>query len=765
MYKISFSFAILLLLIFLSSSITYASETKVYLSDIIPISQLNGWGPFEKDKSNGGQNSNDGGDIKLNGKVYKKGLGVHANSELKFKINSNYKRFKSYIAVDDPKEKGTVIFQILLDGKKVFDSGIMNGSSKNKLVDIDVSNHSEIKLIVNDAGDGKDFDSADWADAHFLATEVNKNVWLDEMPIYAGDHYKENMGDSLIYYWSPVEDTDTQGNSYSHGLKYRLARWNGKKEFSWVYNDYLLNGKYKYFSGKMCISSSDPGWNTNKMPFSALKVYGDGKLIYTSKYINDTNVLAFKIPINNVKILRVAVEDIESSTSGTIFGLVDPLLISEETQNNKAVLSKEDLMIKNLDRTIKDGSFRWLQNGKCFAYWNLFISTDTDAVKAYGLKIADDFFNNGFIKKLRGRNLTKERAEKILVAFLEDSNMGMQETAALEASSDIVKDYIKAIDTYIKVSGKYKELIPGLEKLKNDQEKYAKVLKDGDLDKVTKAFAETYNSEQKVKMKKMIAEFELSPEMPKFLKNISGITKGMDLAIAYKDQIVDITKLKKASEKYIQLLGLLESKAIDFDVKNAAKNVKKRVADNLAMSISKVTIELAAQEVTSLGADNLNKVMAKTISDLGFKKITSIMWGIDIGKFSSDKIFHVNDVLKSYDNIRVLSNISLALSSNISGNVTIYVLAAGNKAKKQDYAEKIYEYLPYLIHARELGEEEYYTIMKNGHNNIFQMTSDLINGYKGKNEITAWYKNFKEKIDQKKKTFYQGIENDIMKFN
>jgi hypothetical protein len=49
-----------------------------YLSNLNPTLATNGWGPYEKDHSNGEANANDGGPIRLNGVTYAKGLGTHA---------------------------------------------------------------------------------------------------------------------------------------------------------------------------------------------------------------------------------------------------------------------------------------------------------------------------------------------------------------------------------------------------------------------------------------------------------------------------------------------------------------------------------------------------------------------------------------------------------------------------------------------------------------------------------------------------------------
>lgn len=116
--------------------------------------------------SNGEQGSGDGSIITLNGKTYEKGLGVHANSEVSYYLGGKASSFIADIGVDDEvSNSGSVIFQVWLDGEKVYDSGVMRGNSATKHVHVNVNGKDVLKLVVTDAGDGNGSDHADWADA------------------------------------------------------------------------------------------------------------------------------------------------------------------------------------------------------------------------------------------------------------------------------------------------------------------------------------------------------------------------------------------------------------------------------------------------------------------------------------------------------------------------------------------------------------------------------------------------------------------------
>ncbi len=149
-----------------------------YLSNLTPFSASNGYGPIEIDKSNGQNAAGDGTTIKLKGVSYAKGIGVHANSEIKYLLNNSYGRFITDIGIDDEVNDATqgttVIFKIYKDNVLSYSSGILNKNSPTIKLNIDVTNVNELKLEVNDAGDNFFADHADWAGArlHCIDTQA-----------------------------------------------------------------------------------------------------------------------------------------------------------------------------------------------------------------------------------------------------------------------------------------------------------------------------------------------------------------------------------------------------------------------------------------------------------------------------------------------------------------------------------------------------------------------------------------------------------------
>ncbi|WOX07793.1 NPCBM/NEW2 domain-containing protein [Streptomyces sp. N50] len=137
-----------------------------YLGDLPWMSTANGWGPVERNTSNGESAAGDGHPITLGGVVYAKGLGVHAESDVEYYTGKACEKVTADVGVDDEKgANGTVAFEIWADGTKVASTGVLTNAMPAQPVTADVTGAQVVRLVVTDGGDGIDSDHADWADA------------------------------------------------------------------------------------------------------------------------------------------------------------------------------------------------------------------------------------------------------------------------------------------------------------------------------------------------------------------------------------------------------------------------------------------------------------------------------------------------------------------------------------------------------------------------------------------------------------------------
>ena len=119
--------------------------------------------------SNGERAAGDGRTITLNRVTYRKGLGVHATSDIRYNVAGRRTTFMADIGVDDEMgSKGSIVFQVYGDGTKLYDSGTMTGSSTTKQVNVAISGRNVLQLVVTNAGNGINSDHGDWANARIV---------------------------------------------------------------------------------------------------------------------------------------------------------------------------------------------------------------------------------------------------------------------------------------------------------------------------------------------------------------------------------------------------------------------------------------------------------------------------------------------------------------------------------------------------------------------------------------------------------------------
>jgi hypothetical protein len=135
----------------------------VWLDELAPLSQEQDYGSLERCRSVEGK------PLRVGGRKYARGLGTHANSQIRYMVDNRYRRFEAQVGVDDEKDgAGTVVFQVFADGRKVFDSGVMRGRQPACKVSVSLDGVEELVLAATDAGDGINCDHADWADARLI---------------------------------------------------------------------------------------------------------------------------------------------------------------------------------------------------------------------------------------------------------------------------------------------------------------------------------------------------------------------------------------------------------------------------------------------------------------------------------------------------------------------------------------------------------------------------------------------------------------------
>ncbi len=117
-----------------------APTGQPWVSDLEFLDSTNGWGPVERDHSNGEDAAGDGGPITLDGTQYAKGLGTHAPSSVSVRLGANCSTFTAQVGVDDEMEdRGKVSFKVAVDGVTKYTSDLLTGTSPTVPVSVDVT--------------------------------------------------------------------------------------------------------------------------------------------------------------------------------------------------------------------------------------------------------------------------------------------------------------------------------------------------------------------------------------------------------------------------------------------------------------------------------------------------------------------------------------------------------------------------------------------------------------------------------------------------
>ena len=122
-----------------------------YLDDHAWVGATTGFGTIQTDASIKGN------PITLRGTTYARGLGTHANSTIIYNLAGGYSLFTSDIGIDDEVSgHGSVDFQVLGDGKVLYDSGTVTGASAIKHISVNVTGVQQLTLVVNSTTPGFD---------------------------------------------------------------------------------------------------------------------------------------------------------------------------------------------------------------------------------------------------------------------------------------------------------------------------------------------------------------------------------------------------------------------------------------------------------------------------------------------------------------------------------------------------------------------------------------------------------------------------------
>ena len=144
----------------------------------------------------------DNNPLRLGGRNYAHGIGTHAESDLVVDLKGKATRFVSMVGVDEEiGSRGSVVFSVWADGRKVEGSTIMRVGDEPELLDVDLTGVKTLRLQVSDAGDSVNSDHADWAGARLELTPTTDLKNPSSLPV--------SMNYSTLNMPAPLDESAT----------------------------------------------------------------------------------------------------------------------------------------------------------------------------------------------------------------------------------------------------------------------------------------------------------------------------------------------------------------------------------------------------------------------------------------------------------------------------------------------------------------------------------------------------------------------------
>ena len=112
--------------------------------------------------------------LALGGVDYERGIGDHASkdfaAELVYALKPEYRRFVALVGVDEQTSgRGSIRVKVYVDEKVVFTTPVLRGDQPPCPLNVTLpTGGKELRIVIDDAGDGYGYDDADFANAGFI---------------------------------------------------------------------------------------------------------------------------------------------------------------------------------------------------------------------------------------------------------------------------------------------------------------------------------------------------------------------------------------------------------------------------------------------------------------------------------------------------------------------------------------------------------------------------------------------------------------------
>ena len=145
-----------------------------------------------------------GGPMRLADKTYEHGIGVNSHSVVHVILPQPGKAFRADIGLDRNVDNSvaSVRFHVETASHALFETDVMRAGDAPRMIDVALDGAGEFDLVVDNGGDSRSFDQADWADARALLQDGSE-IHLDDLG--RGDNIETKIPFSFVYGGRPFD--------------------------------------------------------------------------------------------------------------------------------------------------------------------------------------------------------------------------------------------------------------------------------------------------------------------------------------------------------------------------------------------------------------------------------------------------------------------------------------------------------------------------------------------------------------------------------
>lgn len=312
---------------------------QVWASDLPFVSATNGWGPVERDRSNGEEGVGDGRTLWVGGLSHSKGIGVHADSSVRFDLGGQCEYFQAEVGIDDEVgNRGSVVFAVVADGVVVAQTQTVTGAMAPITLYAGIDGAQTVDLVVSQAEGGIDHDHADWASAKFRCSGDGQAPAVDlpappTTSVHASDWPYLGTPQNG---WGPVEKDRANGETAAgDGPPLRLngvTYAKGIGAHAGAFLSYHLGGQCSAFTAKVGVDDSQ-GW----LGSVRFRFFADGvEVADTGKMLNGTATKSVTAPTAGARRLDILIDDTGDGVSYDHADLADARLVCGDGATGEA---------------------------------------------------------------------------------------------------------------------------------------------------------------------------------------------------------------------------------------------------------------------------------------------------------------------------------------------------------------------------------------------------------------------------------------------